>query len=319
MRSSILAFVLVSAAAVACGDLPEPTVNGTATPSDQQQTKSLKPEPPDLSTRTTMSGYSSLPIRGSAEKDATIIVEGGAAPTAADVQGTGNFCVDVALKEGRNDLKIFVQRLDDSRSDMVTYRVTYDPSIGEDEEDPEEPLPPPTGQVRDVAVRKSVGASVAGSGVSYITDADDGTYANFSSYPALYIDLGSTYAIQKIEIVWAANATTDGTFADEYDLLTSLQASPTRPMDASTSGWSVVASVVGASGGNGDGGLDTFEVGTPISARWVGLTVNSNDTPWYSWDWSVNIASIRVFAPEIITGGGGGTGNIGPPTCENGD
>ncbi|MEZ0313976.1 MAG: discoidin domain-containing protein [Myxococcota bacterium] len=313
MHKSIFASMVASAMAVACGDLPEPVVNGTATPSDQQQTKSLKPEPPELSTRTTISGFSSLPIRGSAEKEATIIVEGGAAPTAADVQGTGNFCVDVALKEGRNDLKIFVQRLDDSRSDTVSYRVTYDPTIAEDEVAPEEPAPAPTGQVRDVAVRKAVGASVAGNGISNITDADDGTYANFSSYPALYIDLGTTYNIQEIEIVWAANATTDGTYADEYDVMTSLQTSPTRPMDASTTGWSVVSSVV-----NGDGGEDAFQVGTPISARWVGITVNSNATSWYSWDWSVNIASIRVFAPEIITGGGG-TGNIGPPTCENGD
>ena len=317
MRTSIFASVVLSAMAVACGDLPEPIVNGTATPSDQQQTKSLKPEPPQLSTRTTMSGYSSLPIRGSAEKEATIIVEGGAAPTAADVQGTGNFCVDVALKEGRNDLKIFVQRLDDSRSDIVNYRVTYDPSIGEDDTatQPTQPAQPATGQVRDVAVRKQVGASVAGTGIANITDADDGTYANFSSYPALYIDLGTTYNVQKIEIVWAANATTDGTYADQYDVLTSLQSSPTRPMDASTAGWSVVSSVV-----SGDGGTDSFEVGTPISARWVGLTVNSNATSWYSWDWSVNIASIRVYAPEVLTGGGGGgTGNIGPPTCENGD
>ncbi len=313
MSRFLIAAMTSSVLAVACGDLPEPTVNNTSTPSDQRQTQSLKPEPATITTRTTMSGFSTLPIRGSAEKEATIIVEGGAAPTAADVSGTGNFCVDVALKEGRNDLKIFVQRLNDSRSDVVSYRVTYDPSINEEEETPEEPTPPPTGQVRDVAVRKQVGASVAGSGISNITDADDGTYANFSAYPALYIDLGTTYNIQEIEIVWAANATTDGTYADEYDVMTSLQSSPTRPMDASTTGWSVVASVV-----NGDGGEDTFQVGTPISARWVGITVNSNATSWYSWDWSVNIASIRVLAPEIITGGGG-TGNIGPPTCENGD
>ncbi len=93
-----LAFMAaLSAVAVGCGDLPDPIVGGNSSPNGQTPTQTLKPEPPALTTKTSTFGYSSLPLRGSAQKNTTIIVDGGAAPTAIDVSATGNFCVDVAL------------------------------------------------------------------------------------------------------------------------------------------------------------------------------------------------------------------------------
>lgn len=315
-----LAFMAaLSAVAVGCGDLPDPIVNGNSSSNGQTPTQTLKPEPPALTTKTSTFGYSSLPLRGSAQKNTTIIVDGGAAPTAIDVSATGNFCVDVALKSGQNNLKVYAQRISDgAQSDATNYKITFDASLSENDPEEEEPPRQTTGTVRDVAQRKGVSSTVpASAGGNSITDGNDDTYTSFESYPALYIDLGSTYSVQKIDVVFSAGSSTSGRYADEYSIMSSLQASPT--MDGSNaSGWSTVSSVAGSSGGNGDGGTDTFSFGTPISARWISLVVSHNATSIWSFDWGVEIAAIKVYAPEILTGGGG-TGTIGPPTCENGN
>jgi hypothetical protein len=307
---SITTCILVSAMAVACGDLPQPIVQGNTGGDAESQVKSLKPEAPQLTTHISTSYYSSLPLRGKAEKETNVIVDGGAAPTAIDVSALGTFCVDVALAEGSNTLRIYAQREDGSRSDTVKYSVKYDPNDPAGQE--ETPPPPQTGSVRNIALHRTAEASISTTAAASMTDDDDGTYSTFTDWYAVAIDLGQAYDVQKIEVVWAASGATDGYYGNYYDVLGSLQASPSRPMDNTTTGWSALGSV-----SDGDGGSDSFEFGTPISARWIGLNVTYNATGWYNPDRTTELAEIRVFAPQVINDGS--TGHVGPPTCDNGD
>ncbi len=276
-----------------------------------------------MSDPTTSSGYSTVPVFGQTERSSAnnsnlVIVVGGASKGAGDVGTDGTFCVDVALKQGSNKLTFVTQREDGNVSDPTSLTVKYDPSLATDTTPTDDSH---TGSVNDQAQNKSAASTEDGTNMAALTDGSDTTVCDFTdsslTYPIIYLDLGTVFSVQKVEIVWADDANSDGEYADEYDVITSVDAQAATPTDgSSTGGWSQASSVSGATGGNGDGGLDTFTYGTPISARWVGIAVYSNNVSYFTnpFDYSVQIASIRVFAPDIFTAGGT---NFGPPTCDS--
>jgi hypothetical protein len=314
--------VLAGTSLAACGGLPQPTIGDPLGNGDSStQTATAKPPKPVISGGSTSSGYSTVPVFGQTEKSSSsnsnlVIVVGGASKSAGDVGTDGSFCVDVALKQGSNKLTFITQRENGDVSDPTNLTVKYDPTLADDSADTSQTH---TGSVKDQAQNKKPSSTETGSNTAALTDGSDSSVCIFDdsdwSYPIIYLDLGTVFSVQRIEVQFSDDATTSGAYADEYDVITSVDASAQEPTSgASTGGWSQASSVSGASGGNGDGGLDTFTYGTPISARWVGIAIYSNNTSWYSVDYSIQIASIRVFAPDIFTSGGT---NFGPPTCDS--
>lgn len=305
-----ISLVVCALAIAACGDLPQPSVpNGTkgSTSSGTNTDTTVIPDPPSVTVASSTS-RSTVAVQGRAEVNTTnpvnVVIEGGASrSTATPVdKTTGSFCATIPLNEGKNELRIMTQRQDGSTSDPVKKTVTYTPASGTS-----------TATVRasatDVLTYKTPGASIVGTPIGAMTDDDDTTFTTFSDYPSIYFDLGAQYEITDIEIVFSAASDTSGRYAEGYDLFTSTVPSPTRPVEEGTDGWNMIEQVAGASGGNGDGGVDQFSWGTPITTRWIGMNVTDNNTSWYSFDWSIEIASIRAIGTKVSTGGtGGGTG-----------
>jgi hypothetical protein len=317
MKTTLVCVFAIAVAA--CGDLPEPSIpsgssqNQTTTPSTQKAI----PDPPTVSLATSTT-RSTVAVSGRTEAASggqylNVTVEGGASlRTTTPADQFGNFCVTIPLNVGQNTLEITAQRPNGATSDATVKRITYNAATTEEEA-------AQTATVRaastvDAALHKVPGSSVAGDNMQLMTDDDDTTATTFNDYPSLYFDLGAQWQISDIEIVFPGQDGTDNqSYAEGYDLFVSTVASPTRPVDSETEGWSMIESVSGASGGNGDGLVDSFSYGTPITARWVAMNVTDNDI-WYSW--RVEIASFRVYGVKVSTGGTGG-GSTGDNTIES--
>jgi hypothetical protein len=307
--------VVVCLVFAACGELPAPQrPDGLKDPTDEVPGDDIidetPPAAPNLDSTPARYGYDTMPVRGYAEASASVFVEGGIGPVAGDADFGGRFCLDVPLnKNVLQTLEVFAMDGEGLTSAGATLTVRHDPSLAESE--------PQAAPVINLALGKNIIADAdPKEGLLPAVTDNDPTTAVVMAAGFIWIDLGGSFPIETIELVFpATEASDDDTFATEYILYTSSQTSPTVPPYDGAAGWAELADVYpGSMWGAGDGGTDTFEMDQPMQVRFIAVyLLENNMIDWFDSE-NIRLAELRVLGrddsdlPDTIL----------TPTCANG-
>jgi len=316
----IFAVLSASLLLAACGELRAPSVphgmpevegnNEPVEPDPPVDPNAPPPAMPTLSILPGAYGYTTIPVRGQGTPFDTVFVEGGKAPVATDSDPAGNFCVDVPLLDGQSHrLEVYVQDTRGETSEPAEVVVAHDPGLAEYVV-PEQPL-----------------AALAGASPVYSdATAKEGSFENLTdedpttdvvvekSY--VWVDLGDLYDIETIELEFPDEAGAgNDEFATEYQVLASSETAPLIPPDYDDDSWMIIYDIFpGSYIEGGDGGIDSFELPTPLRARYVSFyLIENNKTDWFSSESirvseiSINGRAINQLPAEPLT-----------PTCANG-
>ncbi len=317
--------------AVACGDLPPPSApsgpsstsgtdgagskvgDGKGTQTGGNTGYDLggddPPAAPNVDAVPGRYGYDTIPLRGKASPYLTIFVEGGQAPVATDSDANGDFCIDVPLKpEQQQTLSVYAQNESGATSEAATVHVEQDPTAAE-----VTVVEPPVVNIAEGAVVHTDTTQKDGQ-LSSLTDGDLSTSVLFKA-STIWIDLGATHRVQRIELVFPDSPGVGDTFATEYMVLSSNVDSPTIPPADGDYGWDLVFDVYpGCDLEAGDGGTDSLVLSPEMQTRYVGIyLIENNQIDWFDSE-NIRLSELRIFGRPLEAP----TQVQDPPSCADG-
>lgn len=316
----VRSLALLSVVLGACGDLPEPS--RVAKPSSPQGTGAnpaadpvaddfvAAPIKPELAELPETYGYETIPVRGQAEPQTTVVIETDAAAVSVDTDERGSFCRDIALAPGKtNRISAYTQNIEGVFSERVSAQVAQDGSLAQYDE----VLPP----LLTLDTELSMQADELPKEGS-LTAAHDGdpTTSILVMESSLWANLGETLGLSSIVLQFPDSpGNGDNTFATVYQIYGTTSGHPVLPASDESGDWFILADVYpGSFQPAGDGGLDTIAFDEPVPVRFVSFHfVENNKIDWFSSE-NIRIGDISLRArslaePERVPR---------TPSCENG-